>query len=131
MQIENVSPVGVLLECWQWWPSGNQHCQPFSRAWHGPPEAMDCEWPVPPVPLSRSVWLCKGREEKAKGREGSPRSGLCLGKVEELWDREVGTEGHTEDFKLGQEGEGRRAGATGLGEELDVSKWQRTAGGQS
>lgn len=108
MQIENVSPAGCTAGMLAVVPGGNQHCQPSSRAWHGPPKAMDCEWPVPPVPLSSSAWLCRSREGKAEGRKGSPRSGLYLGKVGELPDREVGNEGHTEDFKLRQEGEGRK-----------------------
>lgn len=55
-----------------------------------------------------SFQQCLAVQGKAEGREGSPRSGLYLGKVRELRDREVGPEGHTEDFKLGQEGEGRK-----------------------
>lgn len=46
----------------------------------------------------------QGSEEKAEGREGSPRSGLYLAKVRELPYGEVSTEGYTTDLKLGQEG---------------------------
>lgn len=103
MQIETVSPDGGTAGV----PAGRGGWVGTSTASHprGPGMGPLRPWAVNDLCLFPAVRAVQGREEKAEGREGSPRRGLYLAKVRELPDGEVSTEGHTADLELGQEGE--------------------------